>query len=165
MALGRVLKHLFTPDWSVQSAFTPAVMDAIEQAIAASETLHQGELRFAVEAGLDLPLLWRGVTARKRAVDWFSGLRVWDTAENSGVLIYVQLVDRAVEIVADRGINARVDPGAWSVICRTLEDAYRRGDFEAGSVAAVRQVGELLARHFPARPDNPNELPNRPLIL
>ena len=107
----------------------------------------------------------RGVTARGRAAELFGQLGVWDTAENSGVLIYVQLVDRKVEILADRGITARVAQREWDEICREMEKAFRRGDFEAGAIAAIRRIGGLLATHFPSRPDNPNELPDRPVLL
>ena len=112
MRIGRVLRHLFTPSWVLGRTFTPDVMAAIDAAVAASEARHRGEIRFAVEAGLDLPELMRDATARERAVEVFSRLRVWDTEENTGVLIYVQWLDRQVEIVADRGIARRVPQAA-----------------------------------------------------
>ena len=162
---GRIVRHLLAPPWSVHRAFPAATLVAIEAAIGESEISHRGEMRFAVEAGLDLLPVWHGETARERAVELFSDLRVWDTEENSGVLIYVQLVDRKVEILADRGINARVAQSEWDAICREMEQAFRGQRYEAGALAAVRRVGALLAAHFPARPDNPNELPNRPVLL
>ncbi len=165
MRIGRVLRHLFTPSWVLGRTFTPDVMAAIDAAVAASEARHRGEIRFAVEAGLDLPELMRDATARERAVEVFSRLRVWDTEENTGVLIYVQWLDRQVEIVADRGIARRVPQAAWDGVCRTMEAAFRDGRFGEGSVEAVRAVGDLLAGPFPARPDNPNELPDRPILL
>ena len=165
MRLRRVLRHLLMPSWRVDRVFTPAVMTAIEQAVRASEARHRGEIRFAVEAGLDLPELMRDATARERAVEVFSRLRVWDTEENTGVLIYVQWLDRQVEIVADRGIARCVPQAAWDGVCRTMEAAFRDGRFGEGSVEAVRAVGDLLAGPFPARPDNPNELPDRPILL
>lgn len=163
--LGRLLRHLAAPPWLVRRAFPSAALASIETAIRESERAHRGELRFAVEAGLDLLPVWHGESARQRAVELFSDLRVWDTEENSGVLIYVQLVDRKVEILADRGINARVAQPEWDAICREMEQAFRHGAFEAGAVAAIRRVEALLAAHFPARPDNPNELPDRPVLL
>jgi len=140
-------------------------LTAIEEAIRASEKTHDGELRFAVEAGLDpLPVL-RGRTARQRATEVFSSLRVWDTEHNSGVLIYVQLVDRRIEIVADRGINARVPQHAWDAICRRMEEAFRQRRFEQGVLAAIGEITALLAQHFPPRGDNPDELSDQPVIL
>lgn len=162
---GRLMRHLLAPPWSVGQAFPAATLAAIETAIGESERLHRGELRFAVEAGLDLLPVWHGETARERAVELFSDLRVWDTAENCGVLIYVQLIDRKVEILADRGISAGVAQAEWDAICREVEKAFRKQRYEEGALAAIRRVGALLATHFPARPDNPNELPDRPVLL
>jgi uncharacterized membrane protein len=161
----RLLKHLLTPDWMARRAFPPHVLASIERAIAQSESGHEGELRFAVEAGLALTALLRGASARERAIEAFSALRVWDTAHDSGVLIYVQLVDRKMEIVADRGISARVGQEQWGAICRKMEHSFRAGDFTGGALAAIAEINTLLCRHFPAHGANPNELPDRPVIL
>jgi uncharacterized membrane protein YgcG len=161
----RLAKHLFVPDWLAQRAFPDTLLRRIEQAIAASESRHGGQLRFVVEAGLELPLLWRGKSARQRAAQLFSELRVWDTEYNSGVLIYVQLHDRRVEILADRGISARVKQQDWDAICRHVEQAYGRGEYKAGTLAALDEVTALLQQHFPAGPFDANELPDRPLVL
>ncbi|MDT3735812.1 MAG: TPM domain-containing protein [Denitratisoma sp.] len=165
VSLSRLLRHLLTPDWQVGKCFPARVMQAVEASIAASETRHAGEIRFAVEAGLPLASLLHGETARLRAVEVFSRLRVWDTENNSGVLIYVQLVDREVEILADRGINALVPQAEWDAICHRLEESYRNGNFEQGTIAAIEEIGIRLARHFPPLGANPNELPDRPAIL
>jgi uncharacterized membrane protein len=165
MNSSRVLKHLFTPHWIVSSAFPRSALDAIEAAIGASETTHDGELRFAVEAGLHPLPLWRGQSTRERAQEVFAALHVWDTEHNSGVLIYVQLVDRRIEIVADRGISAKVAQPEWDAICRRMEEAFKAGRFEAGTLAAIAEITALLARHFPPLGENPNELPDRPVVL
>ena len=165
MELKRLLRHLLVPHWSVGMAFPAPVLAAIEEAIAASETRHDAELRFAVEAGLPLAALWRGQTARQRAVDVFAQLRVWDTEHNSGVLIYVQMVDRKVELLADRGITARVPQSEWDAICRRMEGDFRKGDFEQGARSAIAAVSRHLEQHFPPLAANPDELPNRPVIL
>ena len=161
----RALKHLLTPDWMVMRPFARAVIDRIEGAIAASENRHRGELRFALEASLEPLDVLRGIPARARALDLFSTLRVWDTEENSGVLIYLQMVDHRIEIVADRGINRLVAQTEWDAICRRMEAAFREGQFEAGTMCAIGEVTELLARHFPPSASNPDELPNRPVVL
>lgn len=163
--MGRILKHLTFPRWRVRRAFPRTALRAIEAAIAASENRHQGELRFVVEGGLDLPELLRGVTARQRAIEVFSQLRVWDTEHNSGVLIYVQLADRQVEILADRGIHQKVGAAAWQRICGEMEQAFRTGEFREGAVAGIAAIGRILAEHFPATQDNPNELANTPEVL
>lgn len=165
MDLKRIFRHLSYPQWRTRQAFPLVTLRAIEAKVAASETKHCGELRFVVEGGLDLPLLWRGVDAHTRAIDLFAQLRVWDTEENSGVLIYVQLADRCVEIVADRGIHARVGNAGWQAICRDMEQAFAAGQFEAGALTGIAAIGRLLVAHFPAVADNPNELANAPTLL
>ena len=161
----RVLKHLFAPHWIRYRAFPRAALKRIETAIRESEKSHAAELRFAVEAGLHLVPLLRGVTPRQRAHQVFAELNVWDTAHNSGVLIYVQLMDRRIEILADRGISAKVGQHEWNAICRRMEDAFRAGRFEQGVLDGIREITALLGRHFPARGVNPNELPDQPVVL
>jgi uncharacterized membrane protein len=157
---------MLTPDWAARFAFPAPVLDAVEAAIGESEKSHRGELRFAVEASLDLLPVARGLAPRERALEVFSALRVWDTEENSGVLVYVQLVDHAIEIVADRGIAARVPQQKWDAICRRMEDAFRERRYRDGSLAAIREITALLAEHVPAgAAANPDELPNRPVVL
>ncbi|MBI2294666.1 MAG: TPM domain-containing protein [Betaproteobacteria bacterium] len=165
MSATRILKHLFAPDWIVRRAFPRAVLRRIEAAIKESERAHRGELRFAVEAALDLLPLVRGVTPRRRALDLFARLNVWDTEENSGVLIYLQLVDRRIEIVADRGISAKVPQQEWDAICRRMEAAFRARRHEDGALDGIREITGLLARHFPARGADADELPDKPVVL
>ena len=165
MKLIRLFKHLLLPDWWVQRVFARADLAAIGAAIADCEKSHLGELRFVVEGPLPVSALWHGLSPRARAVALFSTLRVWDTAENCGILIYVQLVDRKVEILADRGIAARVTQAEWDAVCRGMEASFRTGDWRRGALQAVTRAGELLASHFPAGGNNPNELPDQPLVL
>lgn len=161
----RILRHLFFPPWWLRVRFPRHALAAIERAVRESETRHAGQIQFAIEASLPLRALLAGVSPRARAEELFATLRVWDTAENNGVLIYLLLADRDVEIVADRGIAARVAPAEWEAICREMEQAFRRGEFEAGALAGVRAVGALLARHYPPHADQVNELPDRPTLL
>lgn len=163
--MNRLLKHLLYPAFRTRRAFGTRTLRAIADAVAASETRHQGELRFAVEGGFDLAHLLRGTTARQRAIELFSTLRVWDTEHNSGVLIYVQLADRQVEILADRGIHKKVGEATWQRICHDMELAFSAGRFEQGAVAGLAAVGEILAEHFPAAAENPDELGNAPIRL
>lgn len=169
MNLARILRHLLAPQWLARRAFPSAALQAIAAAVKAAEQRHAGELRFVVEAGLPLGDLWRDVSARERAVEVFSRLRVWDTQHNSGVLIYVQLIDRRVEIVADRGINARIGQAEWDAICRGMESAFRDRAYLRGALEAVEKIGQMLATNFPAPSvsgrNNVNELPDRPVLL
>jgi hypothetical protein len=165
MDLARLLRHLATTSARVRRAFPASALHAIEGAIAASETTHAGELRFVAEGSLDgLPLL-RGQSARERAIELFARLHVWDTEHNTGVLIYVLLADRRVEIVADRGIHARAGAEAWSAICRGMEVHFGAGDFGRGAVHGIEAVTQLLTRHFPLHPGDRNELPDTPVVL
>jgi uncharacterized membrane protein len=165
MNFARLMKHMLTPHWIVGGAFPRRTLDAIEQAIGNSEKTHDSELRFAVEAALHPLALTRGLTARQRAIQVFSELRVWDTQHNSGVLIYVQLADRRIEIVADRGISAKVPQEQWDAVCRRMEDAYRKREFEQGTLTGIAEITRLLATHFPPLADNPNELSDAPVVL
>ena len=165
MTIRRWLKHLFLPGWWVRRAFRGAALAAIEKAIGEAERGHEGELRFVVEGPLHLATLLRGQSGRDRAIEVFSQLRVWDTAHNSGLLIYVQLVDRRVEIVADRGIAARVPQEQRDAICRNMEASFRSGAYRRGALEAVEQAGHLLSTHFPPRRGDVNELPDRPVVL
>jgi hypothetical protein len=165
MNISRALKHLFIPGWLARQPFSRAVLDKIEAAVRRSETLHDGELRFALEGGLHVVPLLRGEPPRARAIELFSQLRVWDTEHNSGVLIYIQLVDHAIEIVADRGISAHVAQQEWDAICRRMEGAFRQREFERGALAAIEEITGLLAQHFPPGANNPDELPDRPVVL
>jgi uncharacterized membrane protein len=167
MALGRWLRHAITTPLAVQRAFSSATLTRIEQAIAASEQTHSGEIRFAVEAALPWSYLRRDAPARERALMVFAKLRVWDTELNNGVLIYVELADHSIEIVADRGIARQVPQTEWDAICAAMREHFRAGRFEPGSIEAIAAVGALLARHFPlaAGERSPDELPDRPAIL
>lgn len=165
MRVNRILRHLLLPHWWTLRILPKAARRAIEQAINASERLHQAELRFVVEAGLPVSGLLRDQSSRQRAIELFAQLGVWDTEHNSGVLIYVQLIDRRVEIVADRGINARVGEAFWNAVCRRMETAFAAGHFESGALLALNDITAALAEHFSAAGANPDELANAPLIL
>src|SRR6185369_6702488 len=145
--------------------FTPKVLGAIEAAIKASEAAHAGQIRFVVEGALDGAPLFRNQSARGRALDIFSQLRIWDTAQNSGVLIYLLLADRDFEIVADRGIDAKVGAAGWETICRAMEAEFRSGQFERGVIDGIASVSRELAEHFPPGGPHRNELPDAPVVM
>lgn len=165
MKLARLLRHVFTTRASMHRHFTPAVLKDIENTIQDVESRHSGEIRFVVEAALDVDELLADIPPRAHALRVFSHLGVWDTEANNGVLIYVLLADHDVEILADRGIAKSVPQSEWETICREIEAHFREGRFAQGSVAGVRSVGRLLEKHFPGRGANVNELPNQPVLL
>ena len=166
MSLSRALKHLFLPSWLARRSFSKKALSKIEKAIKASEQEHDGELRFVVEAALPLHYLSGKRPSRRRAEELFAQLKVWDTEHNSGVLIYVQLVNRHIDIVADRGVaHGRVPQAEWDAVCRAMESAFQQGRFEEGALEGIGRITRILARHFPARGANPNELPDKPVVL
>jgi uncharacterized membrane protein YgcG len=165
MDMARILKHLFYGDWLVRRAFPAACQAAIEQAIQDSEQTHGGEIRFAMEGGLDGLALFKGQTPRERAIEVFSQLRVWDTAHNNGVLVYVLLADQAVEIVADRGIHARVGSHRWNAICQQMQSAFTKGDYCAGALNGLLTLSRAMGEHYPKPHERANELPDVPVIV
>jgi len=162
----RIVRHRWMDDSDLKRALGEAAVQRIEARVAASEKKHSGEIRVCVEAGLPWSYLWKNLSARDRAITMFGKLRVWDTQANNGVLIYLLLAEHAIEIVADRGLNAHVTPGQWKGIVAGMREAFRAGRFEEGLNAAIDAVDALLAQHFPVGADagNPNELPNRPYL-
>ena len=165
MGIGRIGRHLLHHHWWARHYFPPKVLAAIEQAIKAGEAVHSGQVRFVVEGALDGKPLFRNQPARERALDVFSQLRIWDTVHNNGVLIYLLLADRDVEIVADRGIDARVGTAGWEKICVAMETEFRAGQFESGVIRGIEAVSRLLAVHFPSTGVGRNELPDAPVVI
>ena len=163
----RILKHRWLDDRDTARALGRDALLRLETRVRSSEQLHSGEIRLCVEAGLPLSYLWKGLHARDRAVTLFGKLRVWDTEANNGVLIYLLLAERSIEIVADRGLARHVPAGQWQSIVAGMREAFRSGRYEEGLNAAIAAVEALLVAHFPlaAGESNPNELPNRPVVL
>ncbi len=168
--LTRVLRHRWQPDDAAQRAVPRGLLDKLAAQVAHSEAGHSGEIRIYVEAGLPLNYLWRtesmAQVAHERALAMFGKLRVWDTEHNNGVLIYLLLAERRIEIVADRGLNQRVAPGTWPRLVDSMGSAFKAGDFEGGLTQAVQAVSALLQQHFSldAKHVNANELPNEPVL-
>jgi hypothetical protein len=164
VSLARILRHLASSRRGVRRAFPPATLAAIEEAIRETESGYEGEIVFAIEAALATVPLLRGQTAKERALEVFSELRIWDTEHNNGVLIYVLMADRDVEILADRGIHVRAGKQAWSEICREIETFFGREEYLAGSLAGIRAVAQHLHKYFGLPSSRRNELPDEPNV-
>lgn len=160
----RVAKHLLTTPWRARRAFPGSALRAIECAIEESERAHDAEIRFVVEGALHGARLLRGQSARERALELFSHLRMWDTAHRNGVLIYVLLADRALEIIADRGAHMKIGGEPWQEISRQMQTAFSQGEYQKGAVDGIRAISRHLGNHFPARKKD-NELPDSPVVL
>jgi uncharacterized membrane protein len=161
----RSLRHLLSTRTEAARIFPPATLEAIAEAITAGEQTHRGEVRLIVEKSLPLAAVWDGVSNRQRALALFADYGIWDTDDNCGVLIYVNLADHKVDIVADRGINRRIAPATWQAICGTLTAGFGQGRFHDATLDAIGQVNALLRQHFPSNGARPNELPDKPLML
>ena len=168
-----LLKHLWLDASDAQHALPPAMLERLTARVAASESRHTGQIRIDVEAALPVSYLWRiGKTLpvkaliRQRAVMLFSKLRVWDTQHNNGVLIYLQLAERAIEIVADRGLSAHVTDADWQAMVVRMQQNFQQGLFEDGLTQAIAEVSALLVAHFPSTAGqvNDNELPDEPVL-
>lgn len=165
MNLKRVWRHILMNQSQLRRCFPDSVLRAIHDATARLEKTHSGEMRFVVEAELDWGPLLADQSSRQRAIDVFSQLRVWDTEQNNGVMIYVLLADRRVEIVADRGIHREVGDAGWRAICEAIQAEFKAGRFEAGAVLGLEEISQHLAQHFPARADDQNEMSDQPVII
>lgn len=163
--LARFFRHVWMSPLLMRRRFPEATLDAIEAAVARGEKTHSGQVRFVIEAELSTSQLWADMHSRERAFEIFSLFQVWDTEANNGVLIYVLLADRKVEILADRGIHRLVGEERWRAICREVELHYRKGDFLSGSVIAVDKISVEIAHYFPAKAGQVNEQPDRPVMM
>ena len=162
----RILKHCWWDAADVRRAVPPALLERLGLCVSASELRHTGEIRICVEAGLPLSYLWCNASAKERALMLFSKLRVWDTEHNNGVLIYLLLADKSIELVADRGLNARVSPVEWQAMVAHLGEALQAGQYEDGLTKALEEVSAVLVQHYPLHPGNirSNELPDAPVL-
>ncbi len=171
--LSCIVKHLWLDESDSHRALPPELLGRLTQRVAASEARHTGQIRICVEASLPWSYVRRlnaatpmAQLSRERAVMLFGKLHVWDTEHNNGVLIYLLLAERAIEIVADRQLNGHVAPQDWAAMTGRMAAAFRQGRFEDGLTQALEEVSALLVMHFPAVTGKPgiNELPNEPVM-
>lgn len=161
----RMWRHLTTGQASGRRAFPREVLAEIQKTIAEGEQLHRAEVRIIIEPAMPLDDVLENIHPRARARALFSDYRVWDTEENCGVLIYLNLADHQVEIVADRGIGRLVQPAEWQAVCDTLTDGLRRDAFRDSTIAALEQLNVLLHQKLPATGDRVNQLSDKPIVL
>lgn len=162
---GRALKHWRSTPATARLAFPQATLQAIEAAIGDGENMHQAEVRLIVEAALTPAMAYQGVSNRERARELFAQYGVWDTEDNVGVLIYINLAEHQVDIVADRNVGRRITPEQWQAVCRTMTAGFANGNFHDSTLQALHQLNSLLQSHFPATGASRNQLPNEPIVL
>lgn len=159
-------QHRLHPRWRVARYLPTAALARISAAIGRSEQQHCGQIRFVIESGWHSGAVLQGIDARRRAWQWFGELGVWDTEHNCGVLVYVSFADRQVEIVADRGIAARVEHARWQGVCDGITDAFGQQNHVIGLKQGLEQITAILKAYFPRCPDSVhrNELPNEVVL-
>jgi uncharacterized membrane protein len=163
--MARLFRHFITTNGTGRMLFPQSTLDAIEDAITAGETRHRAEVHMIVESALPLGAVWNGTSARERARELFSEYRIWDTEENCGVLVYVNIADHQVEIVADRGVGHVVALAEWQGVCDTMTRGFARNAYHDGVMAALGELNALLEKHYPDQGRLQNQLSNRPLVL
>ncbi len=102
---------------------------------------------------------------RRRAMRHFVESAVYDTVDRTGVLLFISVLERRVELIADKGINSKVESKAWESIVSLLVGGIRKSNTSASIEAAVRSIGEILAEHVPPRPEDINEISDSPTEL
>jgi uncharacterized membrane protein len=163
--LARLIKHLRTTASQGRRAFPAPTLKAIEAAISHGESLHRAEVRMIVEPSLNASAVWNGVSSRDRARELFAHYGIWDTEENCGVLVYVNLADHKVEIVADRGVGKAIAAKEWQAICRTMTAGFAEGKYHDAALAALGELNALLQAHYPDDGSSRNQLSNRPVLI
>ncbi len=161
----RLLINLFFPSWKFRKIFPKKFLKNIELVIQNSEKRHNGELVFLVEVKFPIPLVIKKITPRQRAIDLFSKYRVWDTEFNNGVLIYLLLSEKQIEIIADRGISKKIPQKEWDLILERMKTNFKKGYFEKGVILGISEITEILSTHFPPPQNKPNELSDKPIII
>jgi uncharacterized membrane protein len=161
----RLMKHVFTTAGDGRRVFPPSTLEAIEAVITEGETRHRAEVRMIIEPSLSMQAVWSGVSSRDRARELFAHYGVWDTEENCGVLVYVNLADHKVEIVADRGVGRIIAAKDWQAICRTMTHGFAHGTYHDSTLEALRELNALLQKHYPDDGSNRNQLSNQPVML
>lgn len=161
----RLWRHVSTTTAAGRRAFPEETLKAIEEAITEGETRHRAEVHMIVEPALDVSALLGGMSSRERARELFSDYRVWDTEENCGVLVYVNLADHKVEIVADRGVGKIIPSSEWEAVCRLMTRGFAQGEYHSSVIKALSRLNDLLEQHYPDDGSRHNQLPNRPVML
>lgn len=162
--LKRLWRHFQAAYWGAPRHLPPASLQRMGEAVDAAEQGHLGEITIVVEASLTPLQLLQQLSARERALQVFAESRIWDTEYNSGVLVYVLLGDRAVEIVSDRGLTS-IEQSAWDAIIARFRSAFVSGDTGQGCVQAIAELGDLLRHRLPSGGPNPDELSDSVRLL
>jgi len=167
--LSRLWRHVYSGPMRARKVFSAATLQNLHTIITEGEAEHRAEVRLIIEAAMPLRKVWRGMPSRQRAIDLFGTYRVWDSEENNGVLLYVNLADRTLELVCDRAAARAITADEWQRICADMLAAYRAGQFEQGTAEGLRAIHRELREFFPAHADAPRSedagQPDAPIML
>lgn len=163
--LKRWWRHALYMPWLTERYFKPASLSQIEQAVKSAELGHVGEIVVIIEGSLPLKLAYY-LDTRQRALDLFSQYQVWDTEYNSGMLLYVNICEHQVELLADRGIHQFVTPEHWQTICEQVTSQFLQEHYVEGVLTGVQLIGQTLQAFYTARlQEQGNERSNRPILI
>lgn len=137
----------------VEDFLTKAEEQAIVEAIVLAEKNTSGEIRVHLEKKV------KG-NSFERAIAVFNSLKMYETNERNGVLIYVAVKDKQFAICGDDGINKKVANDFWESTKNAIQSQFRTGQFAQGLVDGILKAGEQLKQHFPYQSDDSNELSN-----
>ena len=134
----------------------------ISNKIKQAETTTAGEICVSIKEHKSF--FQKRKTIRQLAEEEFFKLGVDKTRDNTGILIFFLLDERQFYILADKGINEKVEPKTWDSIKNEMQKMFLKGNFSKGIIHGVEEVGKILSTHFPIKPDDTNELSNRVVI-
>ena len=164
MTILRTLKHWALSPIPVKCSFPEEALGEITQCIEKAETTTSAEFEVIIERSLPLDILKSNSVAHTRAEQLFAQYRVWDTEDNNGVLIYLNLSDHAIELVLDRAAARLFTQEQLDVIVHKMSEKFQQKLFAKGICEAITELAKVLSAHFPNKPVN-DPLPNSPIIL
>ena len=163
-SLKRWLKHLFFLPAS-KRFFDIQDQHAIAEAVTLAEQGHIGEIQVVIEAYIPASHAYYQNTFL-RAKQLFAELGVWDTELNSGILLYINLCEKKVEILVDRGIKTATSDEKWQQICESIVSLMKQKQYRDAVLHGVGEIGEILNKYYDYQQQvNQNELTNAPILL
>lgn len=162
-SLARLFRQLIFVPCLHNTWLTKEVKNRLTDAISEAEQGHQGEIRLIIENHLPIGSAYRQ-DSLSRAVDLFGLYKVWDTSHNTGILVYVNLCEHSLQIIADRGIDGKAH-NDWQALCDQALTKFKQKQFEQGLTELIAHLGKILNTHYPSDDISGNELPNRPIYL
>ena len=134
----------------------------ISKKIKEMEKITSGEIRVAIkESG---SLLKRNTSIEKLAEEEFFKLEMDKTRDKTGILIYISLSKRAFYIIADSGIDSKVEQATWDEIRDDIQNQFKLGHYTEGILTGLEEIGMVLSKYFPIKKDDSNELSNKVII-